>query len=94
MAGSISDANPPQFGLGLLRDRLHDESFAWWVRLVVDVALRAGRPFVNQFDGSYKYVGFRFTPQGFDLFEYDQGSSVTIPGKMPTSLEWATRSLV
>jgi hypothetical protein len=60
----------------------------------VDVALRDGRPFVNQFDGPYKYVGFRFTQQRFDLFEYDQDSSVAIPGKMPTSPEWATRSLV
>lgn len=85
---------PSQFGLGLLRDTLHDESFAWWVRIVVDTALRDGRPFVNQFDGPYKYVGSRFTQQGFDLFEYDQGSSVTIPGMMPTSPEGATRSLV
>jgi hypothetical protein len=42
---------PSQFGLGLLRDTLHDESLRRWVRIVVDVALRDGRPFVNQFDG-------------------------------------------
>jgi hypothetical protein len=62
------------FGLGLVLDTLRDESFAWWVRIDIDVAKREGPGFVNPFPGSYglKYSGFRFDQAGFDIDHYDQ----------------------